>query len=247
MDTKAREGARALVEGTTAEEARLREVPPPGELEPDLHPAGEADLPAHGSLQVRLKRAFDIVGALLGLILLAPLILLIALMIKLDSPGPVFFSQRRIGRFGVPFAMRKFRTMIVDADAHKLALLHLNDAGDGLFKISQDPRVTRFGRFLRSTSLDELPQLIHVLSGTMSLVGPRPLIPDEDEQIGAPYRRRLLMRPGITGAWQVAGASRIPISEMVKLDDDYVASWSLHHDLKLLIGTVPHVLLRRGI
>ncbi len=193
------------------------------------------------------KRGVDIVGSLLALILLSPLWLLIAVMIKIDSHGPVLFRHRRVGRNAVPFEMRKFRTMVKDADHHKLSLLHLNEAGDGLFKIERDPRVTRFGRFLRSTSLDELPQLLHVLTGKMSLVGPRPLVPEEDERIEGAQRSRLTMRPGMTGVWQVAGASRIPLSEMAVLDAEYVENWSPWGDLKLLFGTVPHVVRRRGI
>jgi lipopolysaccharide/colanic/teichoic acid biosynthesis glycosyltransferase len=201
----------------------------------------------HSSWLIAAKRLMDIFLSLLALILLAPVWGAIALLIKLDSPGPVLFRQRRVGQGGEPFQMLKFRTMIKDADAHKLSLLHMNDAAEGLFKIQQDPRVTRVGRMLRSTSLDELPQLLHVLTGRMSLVGPRPLVQEEDELIAGRYRERLEMRPGITGAWQVAGASRIPINEMVKLDHDYVVNWSLRGDLKLLLGTIPHVLLRRGI
>ena len=201
----------------------------------------------HSRIQLILKGSLDLVGSVLALVLLAPLWLLIALMIKLDSPGPVLFRQPRIGRNGEQFGMLKFRTMIKEADARKLEILHLNEAADGLFKIEHDPRITRFGRFLRSTSLDELPQLLHVLSGRMSLVGPRPLIPEEDAQIEGEHRRRLQMRPGMTGAWQVAGASRIPISELVELDADYVSDWSLLLDLRLLIGTLPHVIRRRGM
>ena len=206
-----------------------------------------AEWPAPTGRQIVLKRGLDIVGSLLLLAILLPLFLLIAAMIKLDSPGPIFFRQPRVGRRGEVFAMRKFRTMIKDADAHKLSLLHLNQAAEGLFKIPRDPRITRFGQFLRTTSLDELPQLLHVLSGRMSLVGPRPLVPEEDALIAGSYRRRLQVRPGITGEWQVAGASRIPISEMVRLDDDYLKSWSLLRDMRLLLATVPHVVGRRGL
>ncbi len=193
-----------------------------------------------------LKRAVDIVGALLLLVLLSPLWLAIALIIKIDSAGPIFFKQTRVGKNGELFAMRKFRTMIRDADAKKLQILHLNEAGDGLFKVTGDPRVTRFGRFLRSTSLDEIPQLLHVLSGRMSLVGPRPLVPDEDARIQGPQRARLTMRPGMTGVWQAAGASRVPVSVMVEMDADYVRNWSVLGDFRLLAETVPHVLMRRG-
>ena len=214
---------------------------------------GNGDLAAlvqgleHTRLERALKRGFDVVGATLLVILLSPLLIAIAIMVKIDSPGPVLFRHPRVGRDGEWFWMRKFRTMIKDADAHKLRLLHMNEAAEGLFKIRQDPRVTRFGRLLRATSLDELPQLFHVLSGKMSLVGPRPLVPDEDAMIQGEYRRRLEMRPGMTGVWQVQGASEIPIAEMVKLDLDYVRDWSLLGDLKLLAGTAAHVVQRRGI
>jgi lipopolysaccharide/colanic/teichoic acid biosynthesis glycosyltransferase len=191
------------------------------------------------------KRAFDLIGALVLIVTLAPAWIAIAVLIKTDSRGPILFRQRRIGRDGRPFGMLKFRTMVNGADAHKPALLHLNDAADGLFKIHQDPRVTKIGRWLRATSLDEAPQFLHVLIGEMSLVGPRPLVPEEDVQIQGPHRGRLLVRPGMTGPWQVAGASAIPISEMVQLDHSYVQEWSLWLDLKLIARTVGLV-ARRG-
>ncbi|MBA2546343.1 MAG: sugar transferase [Solirubrobacterales bacterium] len=202
------------------------------------------DDPAHGHV-VGVKRALDIVLSLLLLVFLAPLLLIIAAMIKADSPGPVLFRQTRVGRWGKPFSMLKFRTMFQGADEKKPELLHLNES-EGLFKITGDPRITRFGRFLRGTSLDELPQLLHVVTGEMSLVGPRPLVPDEDERIPAPSQVRLTMRPGMTGRWQVAGATRIPLLEMVEMDAAYVREWSNFEDLKLLVRTVPHVLRRRG-
>src|SRR5581483_9191173 len=177
----------------------------------ELAPAGGRY--EHGqTLTARVtKRAFDLIGAILLLVVLAPAWITMALLIRLDSPGPILFRQRRIGRNGEPFWMLKFRTMVDGADAHKPALLHLNEAGDGLFKINGDPRVTRVGRWLRATSLDELPQLLHVVTGRMSLVGPRPLVPNEDAQISGPARRRLAMRPGMTGAWQVGGDRTISI------------------------------------
>jgi lipopolysaccharide/colanic/teichoic acid biosynthesis glycosyltransferase len=164
-----------------------------------------------------------------------------------DSSGPILFRQRRIGRDGKAFSMLKFRTMVDGADDHKHTLQHLNQAADGLFKIDGDPRITRVGNWLRATSLDELPQLLHVVTGKMSLVGPRPLVPDEDEQITGANRTRLQMRPGMTGVWQIGGASQIPIREMVKLDRDYVEQWSLRLDFKLLAQTAAHVFLRRGL
>lgn len=194
-----------------------------------------------------IKRMFDLLFASVAILVLAPFMVAVALAIKIDSPGPVFFRQRRVGRWGSEFEMLKFRTMVDGADDHKHRLRHLNEAAEGLFKITRDPRVTRTGRPLRSTSLDELPQLFQVLRGEMSLVGPRPLVTDEDAKIAGPYRRRVEMRPGLTGPWQVAGASRVPISEMAVLDRDYVESWSLWGDLKLILRTVPHVVLRRGV
>jgi lipopolysaccharide/colanic/teichoic acid biosynthesis glycosyltransferase len=193
-----------------------------------------------------LKRSFDLVGGAVLLIVLAPVWLIISLLIKADSPGPILFRQRRIGQYGVPFRMFKFRTMADGADTRKAALLHMNEAAEGLFKISGDPRLTRTGRWLRRTSLDELPQLLDVISGRMSLVGPRPLIPQEDSQITGAHRSRLSMRPGMTGVWQVNGASTIPIREMVDLDRDYIKRWSIWLDMKLLLRTASHVVHRRG-
>jgi lipopolysaccharide/colanic/teichoic acid biosynthesis glycosyltransferase len=193
-----------------------------------------------------LKRGFDLVGGTVLLIVLAPVWLTISLLIKMDSPGPILFRQRRIGQYGVPFRMFKFRTMVDGADTRKPAVLHMNEAAEGLFKISGDPRLTRTGRWLRRTSFDELPQLLDVISGRMSLVGPRPLIPQEDSQITGAHRGRLTVRPGMTGVWQVNGASAIPISEMVQLDREYIDQWSLWLDVKLLFLTASHVVHRRG-
>jgi lipopolysaccharide/colanic/teichoic acid biosynthesis glycosyltransferase len=168
----------------------------------------------------------------------------IALAIRLDSKGPVYFRQVRVGRDGRHFRIFKFRSMIVDADAQKDKLRALNEVGEGMFKISHDPRVTRVGAFLRRTSLDELPQLFNVLLGQMSLVGPRPLVVDEDALVLGLDRSRLHLTPGMTGPWQVLG-SRVPMREMVGIDYLYVANWSLWFDVKLLLRTVRHV-LRRG-
>ena len=200
----------------------------------------------YGLVARAAKRSFDLLGSIAVVLLLMPLWIVIAMLIKADSPGPILFRQRRIGRDGRPFWMLKFRTMVDGADAHKPALLHLNEAGDGLFKIVDDPRVTRVGRWLRATSLDELPQLLQVVTGRMSLVGPRPLVPEEDERIQGEHRRRLTVRPGMTGIWQVNGASAIPIHEMVQLDRTYLEQWSLWLDIKLLAQTGSHVILRRG-
>jgi exopolysaccharide biosynthesis polyprenyl glycosylphosphotransferase len=193
-----------------------------------------------------MKRTFDLVGAGLGVLVVSPVLAVFAIAIRLDSRGPVFFRQTRVGRDGEHFEIIKFRTMVVDAEQRKHALRALNEA-DGLFKIAEDPRVTRVGRVLRSTSLDELPQLFNVLRGEMSLVGPRPLVLDEDAQITGWDRRRLHLTPGMTGHWQIAGSARVPLAEMVKIDYLYVASWSLWGDLKILLRTVPFMLGRRGL
>jgi len=193
-----------------------------------------------------LKRSLDVAGATAGLVLLAPLLALLALLVRLDSPGPAIYRQTRIGRDGRPFTMWKLRTMIDGADALKAKLRVLNEA-DGLFKIAADPRVTRVGRWLRCYSLDELPQLVNVLRGEMSLVGPRPLVRDDDARITGLDRRRLRLTPGMTGRWQILGSARVPLAEMIKLDYLYVTEWSLWSDLKILLRTVPYVLARRGM
>jgi exopolysaccharide biosynthesis polyprenyl glycosylphosphotransferase len=194
-----------------------------------------------------IKRSFDLVGSALVLVLLAPLMAMIALAIKLDSRGPVFFRQARVGRKDRIFEIYKFRTMVDGADALRLDLAHRNEAGGGLFKIEDDPRITRAGRFLRRTSLDELPQLINVLRGNMSLVGPRPLVVDEDRLIEGHQRHRLLVPPGVTGLWQIFGSARIPLNEMVKIDYLYGANWTLWLDIKILLRTIPFVLGQRGL
>jgi exopolysaccharide biosynthesis polyprenyl glycosylphosphotransferase len=193
-----------------------------------------------------VKRAFDFVGAAIGLIAIAPVMTALALAVKLDSPGPVLFRQTRVGRAGRRFEICKFRTMCADAEDRKAELMARNEA-DGLFKIADDPRITRVGRFLRRTSLDELPQLFNVLRGEMSLVGPRPLILSEDSSITGHDRRRLHLTPGMTGHWQIMGSSRVPLAEMVKIDYLYAAGWSLWDDIMILARTVPYMLSRRGM
>lgn len=193
-----------------------------------------------------LKRGMDLLLACGGLIVLAPLFALTALAIKLDSRGPVFYRQHRIGRDGRAFRIFKFRSMRVGAHDERSDLMHMNETA-GLFKIADDPRVTRVGRLLRASCIDELPQLINVVLGNMSLVGPRPLVPEEDENITGWYRRRSHIMPGITGVWQLLGPVRIPLDEMVKLDYLYVTHWSIWSDVKILLRTVPHVLARRGV
>ncbi|HTA15758.1 MAG TPA: exopolysaccharide biosynthesis polyprenyl glycosylphosphotransferase [Solirubrobacteraceae bacterium] len=194
-----------------------------------------------------VKRSFDLVGASLGLLLLSPLMIAISIAIKLDSRGPLFFRQLRVGRDEKHFGLFKFRTMVPNAEQLKSSLADLNEAQEGLFKIADDPRVTRVGRFLRKTALDELPQLFNVLRGEMSLVGPRPLIRDEDQRIEGWHRRRLALHPGMTGHWQILGPASVSLREMVAIDYLYVANWSLWTDVKILLRTVPYVLCRRGL
>jgi exopolysaccharide biosynthesis polyprenyl glycosylphosphotransferase len=191
-----------------------------------------------------LKRGFDLIATSLVLIVVGPLIAAIAVLIKLDSMGPAFFRQVRVGRNGKHFRIVKFRSMVTGAEALKDELRTFNDAGEGLFKLSDDPRVTRVGLFLRRSSLDELPQLFNVLRGEMSLVGPRPLVTDEDAQVFGLDRTRLYLTPGMTGPWQILG-SRVPLQEMVGIDYMYVTSWSLWLDLKILLRTIRHI-VRRG-
>ena len=192
------------------------------------------------------KRAIDFAVAAVGMMLLSPLLAAIALAVRLTSRGPVFFRQKRIGRRNRPFHMVKFRTMVDGADALKEQFAHLNESVAPMFKISDDPRVTRVGRFLRRFSLDELPQLWNVLRGEMSLVGPRPLVPSEDDHVIGYHRERLDLTPGLTGPWQVLGRTTIPFQDMIKLDYLYVAEWSLWNDIKLLIRTAPVVVRAQG-
>jgi exopolysaccharide biosynthesis polyprenyl glycosylphosphotransferase len=193
------------------------------------------------------KRGFDLLVASVALVIAAPVMLAVAAAIVAESGGPVLFRQLRVGRDGRPFRIVKFRTMDPDAEARHPELRRTHGFEGDLFKLEGDPRVTRVGRMLRATSLDELPQLINVVRGEMSLVGPRPLVLDEDAQITGWDRRRLHLTPGITGMWQIAGTGRVPLAEMVKIDYRYVAGWSLWLDLKILLRTVPHVLGRRGM
>jgi lipopolysaccharide/colanic/teichoic acid biosynthesis glycosyltransferase len=211
-----------------------------------LH-AGDRSSPRGLSRPARmLKRTLDLLGASLLLILGAPLLLIIAAAIRLEGPGPVFFRQTRVGRGGRPFRIVKFRTMVVGADAMKESLRELNEA-TGLFKIAADPRITRVGGVVRRSCMDELPQLFNVLRGEMSLVGPRPLIPEEDCKVVGWRRVRLQTAPGMTGHWQVLGAARIPLEEMVAIDCRYIDNWTIWNDLGTLARTIPCVLARRGI
>jgi lipopolysaccharide/colanic/teichoic acid biosynthesis glycosyltransferase len=206
---------------------------------------------ADASPPVLAKRAVDLAGAIVGLILLTPVILIIVLLIRLEGPGPVLFRQLRRGYRGRLFRVIKFRTMCIDAEQRLGTLEESNESAGGvLFKLRRDPRVTRLGRFLRNYSLDELPQLINVLCGEMSLVGPRPLQLRDSEKLAAldamAYARRLEAMPGLTGPWQVGGRSEVNYERMIELDIDYVENWSIGLDLKIIAKTFFVVLLRRG-
>jgi lipopolysaccharide/colanic/teichoic acid biosynthesis glycosyltransferase len=187
------------------------------------------------------------VVALAALVVLAPLLVMVALAVRRDSPGPAIFRQRRVGRDGAEFTIFKFRTMTTDAEDRVVDLAaHNESAGDLLFKIRQDPRLTRLGAVLRRYSVDELPQLVNVALGDMSLVGPRPALPDEVERYDPDPRRRLAVRPGITGLWQVSGRSDLSWEETVRLDLHYVDNWSPALDLQILCRTARAVLGHAG-
>jgi exopolysaccharide biosynthesis polyprenyl glycosylphosphotransferase len=192
------------------------------------------------------KRAFDVCVSLAALVALAPLLTLVAIAIRLDSPGPVFFRQRRVGVNGREFALYKFRSMYADAEARLAALRDRNEVTGPVFKMRDDPRVTRVGRFIRRASIDELPQFWNVLRGEMSVVGPRPPLPSEVREYARWQRRRLSVKPGITCTWQVSGRNEIEFERWMRLDLHYIDNWSLWHDLKLVVKTIPAVLSGRG-
>lgn len=198
------------------------------------------------ALALAAKRAFDVLGSAFALVVFAPLFLAITVAIRLDSPGPVFFRQRRVGLNGRAFQMLKFRSMYQDAEQRLEALLAHNEMNGPVFKMKNDPRVTPVGRFLRRTSLDELPQFWNVLKGDMSLVGPRPPIPSEVRQYKRWQRRRLSVRPGITCLWQISGRNNIDFDRWMELDLEYIDSWSLWTDLAICLKTIPAVLTTRG-
>ncbi len=194
-----------------------------------------------------LKRCFDIFLALLALIGLSPFLLVVAVWIKLDSRGPLIYRQIRVGRYGRHFCFYKFRTMISDADKQKTALLSQNQSSAGvIFKMKRDPRMTRIGRYLRKFSIDELPQLVNVLIGDMSLVGPRPPLPDEVKLYTLEDRKRLNVIPGLTCIWQISGRSDIPFTQQVQLDKDYIAGQGFLRDFWILVKTVPAILTGKG-
>jgi len=194
----------------------------------------------------RWKRAMDIIGAGMGLLVLSPVMLIVALMIKLTSRGPIIFRQERSGLGGTPFTLYKFRTMGIDAEQRKQALMQENEQDGPAFKIKRDPRITAIGRFLRKSSLDELPQLLNVLTGEMTIVGPRPLPCDETEATDQWHRKRLDVTPGLTCIWQVEGRSRVSFDEWVRMDMRYILRRNILHDLKLIFMTVPALLWRRN-
>jgi lipopolysaccharide/colanic/teichoic acid biosynthesis glycosyltransferase len=205
------------------------------------------ETPADEGVYLRAgKRFVDVVGATLALIVLAPVILLLSIIIRLTTHGPVFYRSKRIGRGGREFTFYKLRSMVKDAHAKRDHLHHLNEADGPVFKIANDPRITPIGRFMRSTSLDEVPQFWNVLRGDMSLVGPRPPIPEEVAQYEPWQLRRLDVRPGLTCLWQISGRSRIGFQEWMRLDLEYIRHRSLKLDFKILVRTIPAVLSREG-
>jgi exopolysaccharide biosynthesis polyprenyl glycosylphosphotransferase len=220
---------------------------PPPEVKRFGSYSGLSFAPVHHNRSLLvIKRGIDIAGALVGLAVAVPVIGIAALAIRCTSRGPIFFRQIRCGLYGRPFAMIKLRTMVVDAEARQKDVLYLNEMGGPVFKIENDPRITPVGRWLRAFSIDELPQLWNILMGDMSLVGPRPPIPSEVAQYQTSERRRLSMRPGLTCLWQVSGRNRIGFDDWVKLDLQYIDSWSLSNDLRILLLTVPAVLSGGG-
>ena len=193
------------------------------------------------------KRTIDVFGSLVGLLLLSPVFAAIAIAVKATSPGPVFFSQIRVGRYGRHFKFYKFRSMYIDAEARKAELMSQNESKDGvIFKMKDDPRITKVGKFLRRASLDELPQLWNVFIGDMSLVGPRPPVPKEVQEYTLEDRKRLDVIPGITCLWQINGRSEIPFHEQVRLDKEYIIAPGFWKDVKILLKTIPAIIGGKG-
>jgi len=199
-----------------------------------------------GEARLALKRMLDVSGGLVGLLLAAPIMIVAALAIRLDSPGPILFTQIRAGRNGRTFTMYKFRSMVPNAEAKRSELMQFNEMGGPVFKMKQDPRITRVGRLIRKTSIDELPQFFNILLGDMSLVGPRPPLPSEVQAYEPWQRRRLSVKPGLTGLWQVSGRNQVDFEEWMQLDLEYIDTWSLWLDLKIILRTIPAVLFQKG-
>jgi exopolysaccharide biosynthesis polyprenyl glycosylphosphotransferase len=197
-------------------------------------------------LQLLLKRLLDLFVAIFGLIILFPLMALSAILIKVTSPGPIFFVQKRVGMNKREFKLYKFRSMVANAEERKSELLHLNERDGPAFKIDNDPRITPLGRFLRKTSIDELPQLFNVLTGKMSLVGPRPPLPEEVEKYEWLFRKRLSVKPGITCIWQISGRNKVSFDRWMEMDHEYIEKWTVWFDLQILLKTIPAVLFSRG-
>lgn len=234
--------------GTGSDQLTARAVAEPRALT-NLTPSREDGRPATGRhLQVhgRSKRALDIVLAAGLLAVLAPVLVCLAIAVGLSSSGPIIFRQQRVGRGNRPFTMLKFRSMVSNAEDELSALGSLNEADGPLFKVSRDPRITPLGRWMRRYSLDELPQLLNVLGGSMSLVGPRPALPVEVAAYSPVEQRRLWVKPGLTGLWQVSGRSDLGWREGIDLDLAYVEHCSLALDLRILLRTLPAVVLARG-
>ncbi len=233
--------AASLKGGRTRSAARMKlDVPPPAAL-------AAASLASEDTLYKRYgKRAMDVIGSALGVLLLLPFLPIVALAIKLTSPGPVLYRSIRLGKDGQPFVFYKFRSMVDGAHESRSFIQHLNEAEGPVFKIANDPRVTLVGRFLRRTSIDELPQLWNVLRGDMSLVGPRPPIPEEVEKYEPWQRRRLDVKPGITCLWQISGRSKLGFEEWMRLDIQYIQHQSFLLDQKILLRTLPAVVSRDG-
>jgi exopolysaccharide biosynthesis polyprenyl glycosylphosphotransferase len=209
-------------------------------------PLFEVGYPQLDNTQRGLKRLLDVVGSLFSLVLLSPLLITVAILIKMTSPGPVLFAQKRVGADEKVFLCYKFRSMYADAEKWQADLEAQNEADGAIFKIKNDPRMTSIGRFVRRWSIDELPQLINVLLGEMSLVGPRPLPLRDYERMGELHRKRLAAIPGITGYWQTSGRSELSFEDMVHLDLYYIENWSLSLDVKIILKTVAAVLRRNG-
>lgn len=208
--------------------------------------AGRSSLLNAARWQLAVKRLMDVIGAIVGLVILSPLYLGITLAILLTSGRPVFYEHIRVGRDGKPFRFIKFRTMTRNAEQERHLVIDLNEADGPVFKIRNDPRVTPLGRVLRRYSLDELPQLLHVLTGEMSLVGPRPPLPDEVKLYSDRELQRLTVKPGLTCSWQVSGRSDVEFRAWVDLDVEYIQNWNLRSDIKLILKTIPAVFTGRG-
>lgn len=212
----------------------------------DLLPEPDVATAPHSSLYEAAKRVFDLLVGLAVAVLMIPIIPVIALMIKLDSPGPIFFRQKRVGKNGKIFDFYKFRSMYDRAESRKKEVESLNEKDGPIFKIRSDPRITPVGKFLRRSSFDEIPQIFNVLKGDMSIVGPRPHLPSEVEQYQPWHRRRLEVSPGITCFWQISGRSQVSFNEWMRLDMEYLKHRSFKTDLMIFLKTIPAVMARKG-